>query len=241
MCIRDRIIGEGTGKYTLALPSEQVSPGELDLAMRLANIMKNPTEDQKLVLDTMHSLLAGTEKAINEASSPELQKASDDLLQMVAAVLIAQAMPDLLKEGDVSGIKNIFLELNNSKVKILLEYNEAVKPYYSEIKHVLSKNIALLQLNNIVSKGMISEELARLEPSEIDKILEKLRKASDKSFEAEYILQQEAKLRKTYIEPNKRVLEEKMKTMMKEFTQRLSGILEAVSYTHLTLPTILRV
>ena len=200
---------------------------EMEIALKLASILKNPTEDQKLILDTIQALLTETEKAINESGSPELKKASDDLLQMVAAVLIAQAMPDLLKEGDVSGIKNIFLELNSSKVKIMLEYNEAVNPYYSEIKHVLSKNIALLQLNNIVSKGMISEELARLEPSEIDKILEKLRKASDKSFEAEYILQQEAKLRKAYIEPNKRVLEEKMKTMMKEFTQRLSGILES--------------
>jgi len=218
-----KIVQDSLQASALALPGGQIDPKEMEIAMKLASIMQNPTDDQKLILDVALSMM-NAEK--DGSKSPELKKASDDLLQMVAAVLIAQAMPDLLKEGDAANIKNAFSELNNSKVKIMLEYNEAVKPYYGEIKKLLSKNIALLQLNNIVSKSMMAEELNRLEPNEVDKIFDKLRKASNGSFEEEYILQQEAKYRKAYIEPNKRVLEDKMKTMMKEFTQRLSGILE---------------
>jgi len=94
------------------------------------------------------------------------------------------------------------------------------------VKKILAKNLALLQLNNIVSKGMMAEELEKLQPNEIDKIFEKLRKASNKSSDEEYILQQEAKYRKAYLDPNKKLLEDKMKLMMREFTQKISKVLE---------------
>ncbi len=221
-----KIIDDATIKASLSVPIE-ISSDEMRLAMTLANIIKDPTEVQKAMLDTIKGLLNEVDKQQNETDSPELKKASDDLLQMVASVLIAQAIPDLLKEGDVAGVKNIFTELNAMKMNIMTDYTESVKPYYDEIKKLLSKNIALLQLNNIVSKSMMAEEMAKLEPNQLDKILEKLRKASNKSFEEEYILQQEAKYRRQYIDPNKKVLEERMKGMMKDFTERLSKALEA--------------
>jgi len=214
----------------LAIPANNVSnirEEYVGIALALQNIMRNPTADQKLILDTLQALLQDTEKAINESGTPELKKASDDLLQMVAAILIAQAIPDLLKEGDVSGIKGIFTELNTEKSRILLQYQDSTKLYYNEMIKELSKNMDILQLKDIISGKLSRDDLERIPRNELDKIVEKLRQAKDKSFETEYLLQEEAKLRKAYIDPNKRVMEENMKDMMNGFTKRLSKILEA--------------
>jgi hypothetical protein len=199
----------------------------MDIALALANILKNPTEDQKLILDSIISLLSDTNKnKENDSQSPELKKAQDDLLQMVANVLIAQAIPDLLKEGDVAGIKNIFKDLDTEKSKLIVDYNESIKPYYSEIKKLLSRNLAMLQLNNIVSKTMLQEEISKMEPNEIDRIIGKIKKMQNTSFEANYIVQEEAKLHSKFIDPNKKAFEDRMKAMLEGFTQRLSKILE---------------
>ncbi|MDP3792076.1 MAG: hypothetical protein Q8R38_08565 [Candidatus Omnitrophota bacterium] len=224
-----KLVGDSLERSALSIPMTGINGPQMELALALANILKNPTQDQKEVLSVVESLLNMVNNIEGQSGSPELKKASDDLLQAVAAILIAQAIPDLLKEGDVSNVKNIFSELNTSKGKIILEYQESVKPYYDETKKLLSKNIALLQLNNILSKNMMEQELSKLEPNEVDKILDKIRKMEKKGFEEEYILQQEAKYRKQYIDPNKKLLKEKMKAMMGSFTKRLSKVLEAVN------------
>ncbi len=202
---------------------------EMEIALRLAEILKNPTESQKMTLNSIESLLSDINKIEDgKSASPELQKASDELIQMVATVLLAQAIPDLFKEGDVTNIKAIFTELNTTKNRIMLEYQDATKPYYSEIVKEMSKNMAILQLKNMLSNKMTKEQLEKLPPNELDKILEKLRQAKDKSLEEEYILQQEAKYRSLYIEPNKKMLEDNMKHMLEGFTKRISGVLEGV-------------
>ena len=147
-------------------------------------------------------------------------------MQVVANILIAQAIPDLLKEGDMSIIKNIFRELDSQKAKLLFEYDEAVKPYYSEMKAVISSNMAFLQMNNILSKTIIQEELKKLEPSEVDRIIEKIKKLQSSSPDAASMLRQESGLRSKYINPNKKVFEDRLKQMLEGFTAKLSKILE---------------
>ncbi|MCX5667932.1 MAG: dockerin type I domain-containing protein [Candidatus Omnitrophica bacterium] len=210
----------------IALPLEESSTQDMELTLKLSNILANPTEDQKQMLDAMTALLGELNNQENQAGSSELNGASDDLLQMVASILIAQAIPDLLKEGDISSIKNIFAELNDKKGRIVLEYNDSTKPYYDQIVKEMSKNMSILQLKDVLSGTMTKKELENMPRNELDKVLEKIRKSKDRSFEEEYMLQQEAKYRKAYIEPNKKVLEDKMKGMMKEFTGRLSKVLE---------------
>ena len=200
----------------------------ITMAAMLANILKNPTGDQRLILDTMMSLLNDVDKNPDEKSrSPEVKKAQDDLIQAVANILIAQAIPDLLKEGDMSNIKGIFQDMDTQKNRIITEYNLAVEPYYREVKKLLAKNLSILQLNNIVSKTMIKEELSKTEPNEVDRIINKIKKMQNVSFEAAYILQEESKLHSNYIDPNKKILDNKMKAMLEGFTARLSKILEA--------------
>ncbi len=220
---RTVFVKDDSGEFAIAIPAGILKESPyLDSALILTNILNNPNEEQKLLIDVAQVVI----KMAEESASQELKKASDDLIQAVAAILIAQAIPDLLKEGDVSNIKDTFSELNSVKSRILIEYGESIKPYYEEMKKLLSDNIAILQLNNIISKNMAEQELAKLEPNGVDKILEKLRKASNKSFDEEYILQQEAKYRKQYIDPNKKVIEDKMKDMMKDFARKLSKIME---------------
>jgi hypothetical protein len=222
-----RIVRDALDQSALAIPIGEANAQEMEIALKLANIMKNPTEDQKFILATVETLLKDVKNMEDQTGSPELKKASDDLLQMVASVLIAQAIPDLLKEGDVASIKNIFSGLNDSKIKILQDYQESTRPYYDEIVKDLSNNMSLLQLKNVLSGSMTKEELEKLPRSDIDKILEKLRQAKDKSSQAQYILQQEEKYRSKYLDPNKKLLEEHMKDMMKSFTQKLSKVLES--------------
>ena len=222
-----KILRDALIESALSVPVGEISPQEMRIAMLLANIIKNPTDEQKMILDTATALLK-TVNDIEGSDSPELKKASDDLLQVMASVLMAQAMPDLFREGDVANIKSIFAELGNIKGRIMLEYQESTKPYYDQMVKELSKNMSILQLKNILSGSMTKDELAKIPPNELDKILEKLRQAKDKSFEEEYIIQQEAKYRKQYIYPNKKMLEEKMKEMMKRFTEKLSRVLEGV-------------
>ena len=192
----------------------------------LANIIEHPTEDQKVILDVVKSVLADSAKLQDGVTSPELKKAQDDLLNAAAKILLAQAMPGMI-EGDMANIKAIFSELNTQKNRILAEYDKSVKPYYENIARDMAKNMSALQLNNILRADMTKDELEKLPPSEIDKIIAKMIKRENKAFEVEYMLQQEAKYRKTILDPNKTKLEEAMKNMLKEFTGRINNTLKS--------------
>jgi hypothetical protein len=200
---------------------------ETQITLALANILKNPTEDQKLLIDAITSLLLDMSKIEGEAGkSDELTKAENDLLQMVAAVLLAQGIPDLFKEGDVENMKGMFKDLGASKDKVLLEYRDSIRPYYNNIAKEIAANIAVLEIKGIVNKKLSEEELRKMEPREIDRILKKIRENNDKSFELQYILQQDLKYRKEYLEPSKKLMEDSMRNILGNFTKSLSEALE---------------
>ncbi|MDD5436931.1 MAG: hypothetical protein PHX20_05250, partial [Candidatus Omnitrophica bacterium] len=152
------IIKNILGQQALSLPEGQIGKEEIDAAMRLASAIKNPAGDQKMILAAIKLLLVTTDKIKDgevEAGNSELKKAEDRLLNAVANMLLTQALPDLLKKGDIANIENIFSELNVANRKILAEYEKASKPYYENILKDLSKNMAILQLKNVLS-GNIS-------------------------------------------------------------------------------------
>jgi hypothetical protein len=212
---------------SVPLPGAQGNREVMEMAMRLANIIANPTDDQKTVIDEATKLLTGMDIIEGQAGvNPELKKATDELLQAVANVLLAQAIPDLLKEGDLSNIKGIFSNLDTAKSRMILEYNESTKPYYDEVKKMIEKNSEALYTSNMLQKNLLDKELKEVPRSEIDRIIEKLKAKSKRTTEEDYILQQEAKYRKTYVEPNKNKLEENMKNMLQDFTKKLSATLE---------------
>ncbi len=205
-----------------------LTPGDnADAVVRLESILNNPSEDQKFIIETILSLLKGISEIEEEAGkSAELTKAENDLLQMAAAVLLAQGIPDLLKEGDVENMKGMFKDLGASKDKVLLNYKDSIKPYYNNIAKEIAANIAVLEIKGIVNKKLTEEELRKMEPREIDRILENIRKSNDKSFELEYILQQDSKYRKEYLEPSKKLMEDHMKDVLGVFAKKISEALE---------------
>jgi hypothetical protein len=201
--------------------------GKMDVALLMADILKNPTVDQKNMIDLCESLIKEIDKVDESGKSSDIKNAQDALLQAVANILIAQAIPDLLKEGDMAAIRDIFRNLDTEKVKLLADYNGAVDPYYTEAKKLLSSNMDFLQMNNIVSRSMLKEELDKLRSSDIDKIMKKVKELQNRSVETEYIIQKDGELRSIYIDPNKKIFDDRMKQMLEGFTQRLSKILEA--------------
>ena len=225
-----KILGDALSDGTLGNISNTArEANDTEIAKALANILSNPTEDQKVITDVLKALLKDTEKAAEDAAAkgnPELKKAQDDLLQAVANLLLAQAMPDLIKKGDIAGIKTMFSDLDTAKTKLMNDYAKSTRPYYDNMLKDLARNLAMLQLKNILNPNMSKDELEKLPPSELDKILEKIKQQKDKAFEEEYLLQQEAKYRKTYIDPNKQKLEEDMKNMLNDFTKKINGALK---------------
>ena len=221
-----RILKDSFQVSALSLPMGNSTP-EMQIAMALANILKNPTEDQKAILDAITSLLKDVANAEGEnGKSDELTKAENDLLQMAAAVLLAQGIPDLLKEGDVENMKGMFKDLGASKDKVLLDYKDSIKPYYNNIAKEIAANIAVLETKGMIKKNLTEEQLKKLEPREIDRILENIRKNNDKSFELEYLLQQDSKYRKEYLDPSKKLMEDNMKLILGSFAKKLSEALE---------------
>ena len=223
-----RLVRDNLGAQSLTLPlTDQEMADQMSVALALANILKNPTEDQKLVIDAITNLLKGISEIEGEAGkSDELTKAENELLQMAAAVLLTQGIPDLLKEGEVENMKGMFKDLGASKDRVLLDYKESIRPYYNSIAKEIAANIAVLELKGIVNKKLTEEELRKMEPREIDKILANIRKNNDKSFELEYILQQDSKYRKEYLDPSKKLMEDSMKNMLGTFTKRLREALD---------------
>jgi len=214
------------GEFALSTPiPKYMDPQNVEAAARLASILNNPTEGQKVIIDSIKALLIDMDNIANQ--SPELKKASDDLLQMVANILLAQAVPDLLNKGDVSNIKAMFSELDTQRNKIMLEYAQSTKPYYENMIKDMAKNMAMLQSKNLLNPNMSKDELSKLPPSELDKILDKIRNMKDKSFEEKYLLQQEAKYRQDYLDPNNKKLESDMKGMLKNFTGRINDVLKS--------------
>jgi len=199
----------------------------IDAETALMRIAQNPTEENKKIMETTDELLVCLEVLEKTSTNPEaLKKAEDELIQAVTNIILAQAMPDLLAEGDMANIKILFSDLKRVKNKAVREYEDAVKKYYDKIiEDVLSKNMDALQHNGILYSNMGKEDLKRIKPSEIDKIIEKLKRIKNKTFAEEYILQQEAKYRMAYIDPHKKLLEENMKTILNDFTKKVSSTL----------------
>ena len=203
-----------------------ISPEDMELAMMLAAILQNPTEEQKVMLDALESLLNEPKKLEEEAASPELKEARDGFTQMVAAALLAQALPDLLKGGDMANMKGLFGKLDTEKSRILLEYQTATKMYHANVVKELTSNMALLQLKGFIDKNLTEDAFAKLSASKLEEIVKNLKSAKDKTVTEQRILKVEAKYRKESLEPAKRALERNMTTLLRGFSQRIFSVLD---------------
>jgi hypothetical protein len=196
----------------------------------LASIMKNPTEEQKVMLSAVTALLSDLEKAAKEAeNSEEVKKAREEFAEIAAVAMIAQALPDLFKEGDMANVKGLFGELSGVVSDIVGKYEASLDPYYNKVKDDISDNITLLQLQDIISKDITKDKLAKLPHGEIDRILGKIKRLKDKNFTEECILKNEVKYRAEYVEPQKKLMEENIKQTIGDFSKKIQSILSTAA------------
>ena len=217
----ERIIDKALDQSALSVPVTEAGDQraqDMALAMALANTLKNPTEEQKLILDTVQSLVSD----MSDITDKGLQAAADKIIEIAANYLLNQALPDLIKAGDVAGVKGIFQDLSNSKTKIMLEYQANTAPYYAELKKMLQDNAEGLANKGILGKTMTQKELDKLPPQEVNKILDMIKRDLNQASYEKDILD----YKKKNIEPSKKIMEEKMKEMLERFTRQLSAALE---------------
>ena len=220
------IVQDALGESGLSLPVDEIDPQAMEIATILANILNDSTSEQKVMIDGLLAMIDEAQKLEEETNNEELKKATDDFTEMVATVLLAQALPDLLKKGDISNMKSVFEELDMEKEQILREYKDSVRIYYKSLVEELASNIVTLQIKDILSKELTERELENLPTQHIDEIINKIRNQKEKTITEEQILKVEAKYREEYLVPAKRILEENIKTLLQGFTQRLFGVLD---------------
>lgn len=196
---------------------------DADRANRLAEILKNPTEDEKVVIKTLAEVLAMVKTTEGEANEG-LLKTVQAFIDAMINLLLSQAMPDLLKEGDIANIRNIMTDLGSAKNDILADYENNTKPYYEEAKKLIAHELSLLKHKDIISKTLTKAELEKMPRSELDKIIKKLKDSKDKALDQ--VIEKELSLRKQYLEPNNIILQDKMKVILTDFTKRITSALE---------------
>ena len=213
----------------LSIPAGGISelkPQEIEIAAILASVLSNPTEDQKKVVEVLTGLVEDMANIDGSVGSKGLTQANNDLIQMFTAILLAQALPDLLKEDDISSVRQIFFELNDAKSQVMLEYKKSIGSYYDSIIKELARNIVILQMKGILSKSMTEDALGDMPRSEIDKILSSIKNISNKTEEEDSILAKDAEYKERYVSSADKTLQENMRILLQSFTQKLNDILE---------------
>jgi hypothetical protein len=228
--ILNKIPGEGALAVPVNEPAGSPRASDMKIALILANIMLNPTDDQKKMLDSVESILSEAEDLAEEMKSDEMKQVEEEFTRTVSVLFLAQALPDLLRQGDATSIKEIFSDISTAKDIILLKYREAVTPYYVEMASEFARNIDALKLGNILSNEFTEQAILKLSPKDIDAIVKKLKEKENQGIatpEMKALLARDADLRAVYITPNQKLLEESMTSMLKQFTQKVYSILYA--------------
>ena len=221
-----KLLQDALSESALSLSISEMDPQAMEVATMLANIFNDPTAEQEIMVDVLESIMNETKKLEEETGDEALKESSDDFTEMVATVLLAQALPGLLKEDDISNIKGMFEELDTEKGQILLEYKDSAKVYHSNVVKELATNIATLQIKDILSKELTEKDLEKLPAHRIDEIVNKIKNREDKTITEEQILKVEAKYREENLIPAKRMLEKNMKTLLSNFAQKLFSVLD---------------
>ena len=201
---------------------------QMVIAMELANIMREPTKEQKVILDAVASLLSEAEKLEEEgAMSEDLKEAIEEFTLMVATVLLLEERPGLLREEAVESIRDIFSEFGEEKTSIFHAYGEEalVKTYYQKLVKELARDLAALQFKDLISKDITRDKLPELTQKRIDEILGRIRRVKDKTRVEKRLLKEDARYEKQYIKPAQRKLTERLRRLIENYNKKLSDIL----------------
>jgi hypothetical protein len=178
-------------------------------------------------IDGLKAIINDLERSGDPSNSSRAKEMQDQLTKIADMMNSNQRnlnMPD--KDAKYASVEYLFKGLEDQKMALMMKYEKATEPYYDNVRSLLVKNIKIIQNMAGMTKKITEEEIKKMPRNEIDKILEKLRKSADKTFETEYILQQEAKYRKENLEPNLKKLTDGILEAVGGFTKRVSEIIK---------------
>ena len=219
----EEVMGE---EFTSSGLTGESNQAYMEVAAKLADIITNPTKEQMVVINAMKGMIKEVTKLEGDSGSEEAQKIKDEFTQMVATLLLAQALPDLLQEGEITLVKGLFRELDTERTNILSMYQASTKLYYNGIVKELAANMATLQIKDILSKNMTKDELDKLPTYKIDEILKKIQRIKDKTITDDIILAKEAEYNEKYLKPANQEFERNMTALLSDFSKRILGVLD---------------
>lgn len=220
---------DALSSYSIFSDTATGSYARLMASSALLNMLKNPITGDENTINTILAIFNDLSKKDAEGNTILSMGEVDGLIKAIAATMLAQAIPDLLSGNDLANMKFAFLELSMERNQILKNYDASTKLYYDEMVKEIVSNLEIFQLNGMVSKEIAKKDLARMPRNEIDVIIEKIRKEQKRSAETEHIIQQEAKYRKLYIDPNKKIMEDRTKAMIKNYVNKVNSAMESAS------------
>jgi len=148
-----RLLAEALSDSSLTSLPGELTPQQVEIARMLSSMLNDPTAGQKVAIDAIGDLLEEINKLEEEGTDTKFVEASENFIKMAANALLVQALPGLLKEGEIKTVQGIFAELDEEKSKILRKYKEQTNAYYANLIKELADNMGALQVKGLLEKA----------------------------------------------------------------------------------------
>ena len=215
-----KLVEQSLRDSALSLPAGEISPYEMQTAEALAGIINNPTDVQLVIIEAIEGLIK------EQKEDEDLTPATDALTEMLVTLLVTQAFPELIKEGDVSGMKLMFAEIGTETKIALSRYQAAVSIYYTNMVEMLAKNMGTLKARGLLPKDITSkEDFARMPHQRIDEMLARIHNMKERTATIKSIITFEATYKKA-LETARMAFEERVEGILKTYASGVLRILE---------------
>jgi hypothetical protein len=122
--------------YALSIPISNADGqrvGEAEVALKLVSIVKNPTDEQKAILDAVESVI----READAESDKEVKRASEEFVKAVSLVLVAQAIPGLFEEGDFATLTKAMTLAATSQKELYDRYLKDTEGIYDQLAKLM--------------------------------------------------------------------------------------------------------
>jgi hypothetical protein len=213
----------------VSIPSmdSKEKPAAQEMTLKPVSDSSSPSKDMVKVTEALKTIMSDLKKSDAAGDGPQVKELQDQfakIADMMDSNQYSLNVPG--RDAGYASVAHLFKGLDNQRAVMMMKYVKATEPYYDKVRGILLKNIKIIKAMGGVAKQVTEEDIAKMPRSEIDKILEKMRQAADKTFEMDYILQQESEYKKEHIEPNIKQLKNEMAGAIGEFTEKVSQVVK---------------
>lgn len=211
----------------LSIPLSGLSIDDAKIASLLSDILKNPTNNEKEILDFAEKFL-GQEDAVNEKNESDISdNAEDKIIAALTGIMIAGRI-----EGEqninFSRIKRLFGNFTKEKNSMLALYEQTVSVYYDMVSKEISQNLGGAELSEILLNKLSKEDDARLKRSEIDKYVKELRNKTEKTEAELKLIASIDEMETQYMAPAKELFKTQINSCMERFYSNLTNFMNDI-------------